>query len=149
VRRVEQVRRAEARLRDAAGLPEVLDACFDAFELIRLIARECDNHVPTLFAAFMMTADAAVDGREAVTVAPSLPLSRGGHGQGGMPVADVGIGEITDALSALGTLLHDRLAGVPAQATTPADRAACSEAAEAAERIRHLMARDDHDGYVR
>ena len=132
MRRVEQVSRAEARLRDALGLPELLDASFDAFELIRLIARECGNCVPALFAAFMMTADAAVDGREAVTAAPSLPLSGGGHGQGGLPVADVGIGEVTDA-----------------QATTPADQAACSEAAEAAERIAHLMARDDLDGYVR
>lgn len=101
---MEQVRRAGAHVRDAAGLPEVLNACFDAFELIRLIARECDNHVPALFAAFMMTADAAVDGREAVTAV---------------------------------------------LAAAPADQAACSEAAEAAERIRHLMARDDHDGYVR
>src|SRR5258708_15679270 len=32
---------------------------------------------PELFAAFMTTADAAVDGREALTVAPSLPLADG------------------------------------------------------------------------
>ena len=149
MRRVEQVSRAGARLRDAAGLPELLAASFDAFELIRLIARACDNRVPALFAAFMMTADAAVDGREALTIAPSLPLSAAGHGHGGMLLADAGMGEITDALAALGALLHDRLTGASAQATASSDQEACSEAAEAAGRIRHLMARDDHDGYVR
>jgi hypothetical protein len=42
----------EDRLSQAASLPDVLNASFDAF---------------------MMTADAAVDGREALTIAPSLP----------------------------------------------------------------------------
>ena len=148
MKRVQQVSRAGARLRDAAGLPELLDAGFDAFELIRLIARGCDNRVPALFAAFMMTADAAVDGREAITIAPSLPPA-GGPGHCGVLLADAGMGEITEALAALGALLHDRLAAASALATAPSDQQACSEAAEAAERIHHLMARDDHDGYVR
>jgi len=60
-------------LRDAAGLPDTLAASFDAFEAVRELARGCEDKVPALFAAFMTTADAAVDGREAVTIAPSLP----------------------------------------------------------------------------
>jgi hypothetical protein len=64
---------AEARLREAASLPDVLDAGFAAFEAIRITARACEDQVPGLLAAFMTTADAAVDGREALTVAPSLP----------------------------------------------------------------------------
>ena len=69
------------RLRQAASLPEILAAGFDAFEAIRLAARDCQDRVPGLFAAFMTTADAAVDGREALTIAPSLPLD-GGTGPG-------------------------------------------------------------------
>ena len=67
----------EARLRQAASLPEALAAGFDAFEAIRMAARDCQDRVPELFAAFMTTADAAVDGREALTIAPSLPLGGG------------------------------------------------------------------------
>ena len=69
---------AEARLREAASLPEVLDEGFSAFEAIRITARACQDQVPGLFAAFMMTADAAVDGRGALTTAPSL-LRRSGN----------------------------------------------------------------------
>lgn len=52
----------EARLRQAADLPEMLAAGFDAFEAIRMAARDYQDQVPGLFAAFMTTADAAVDG---------------------------------------------------------------------------------------
>jgi Phage integrase, N-terminal SAM-like domain len=52
----------EARLRQAASLPEALAAGFDAFEAIRMAARRYQDQVPELFAAFMTTADAAVDG---------------------------------------------------------------------------------------
>lgn len=62
-----------ARLEQAASLPEVLAAGFDAFEVIRITARHHQGQVPALFAAFMTTADAAVDGRGAITIAPSLP----------------------------------------------------------------------------
>jgi hypothetical protein len=57
----------------AADLPETLAAGFDAFEAVRMTARDYQDRVPGLFPAFMTTADAAVDGREALTIAPSLP----------------------------------------------------------------------------
>ncbi len=57
----------EVRLEQAASLPEALAVSFDAFEVIRMAARDCQDRVPELFAAFMTTADAAVDGREALT----------------------------------------------------------------------------------
>ncbi len=70
---VEEISGIMTRFRHAASLPETLAAGFDAFEAIRQLARDCENRVPALFAAFMTTADAAVDGREAITIAPSLP----------------------------------------------------------------------------
>jgi hypothetical protein len=66
---------AEVRLRLAPTLPEILDASFDAFEVIRITARSCQGQIPGMFAAFMTAADAAVDGREALTTAPSLPAT--------------------------------------------------------------------------
>ena len=62
-----------ARLRRARSLPGLLAASFDAFETIRVLARGSEDIVPSLFAAFMTVADAAADGRQALTLAPSLP----------------------------------------------------------------------------
>jgi len=133
------------RLRDAASLPDTLAAGFDAFETVRQLARGYEDKVPASFAAFMTTADAAVDGRDAITIAPSLPPDqRGGTGVS-MPPASVPMDEIADALAGIGTLLADRLARAAAMAATAADRAACTEAAQAAGRICQLMARGDHD----
>lgn len=67
----------EPRLRQAADLPEAIAAAFDAFEAIRIAARDYQHRLPELFAAFVTTADDAVDGREALTIAPSLPLANG------------------------------------------------------------------------
>ncbi len=130
----------EARLRQVSSLPEALDASFDAFEAIRMAARDCQDRVPELFAAFMMTADAAVDGREALTSAPSLPRTSGAEpGHAGTARADAS--QVADALAALATMLRDRLTDAAALAGTPGDRAACQDAAEAAGRICQLMTR--------
>jgi hypothetical protein len=97
--------------------------------------------VPSLFAAFMTAADAAVDGREAITIAPSLSPAPRGTLVTSPPAADAGIDTITDALAALGALLDERLAHAANRAVMPGDRAACQEAAEASRRIHQLMAR--------
>jgi hypothetical protein len=64
VDRVRDIGGIITRLRDAASVPDILPAAFDAFEAIRRLARDCEDTVPALFAAFMTTADAAVDGCE-------------------------------------------------------------------------------------
>jgi hypothetical protein len=129
-----------ARLRDAGSLPELLEASFDAFETIRVLARGSEDMVPSLFAAFMTAADAAVDGRQAITLAPSLPpVSLVTTA----PAAGAGIDTITVALAALGELLDERLARAADRALIPGDRAACQAAAKAGRRIHQLMARED------
>jgi hypothetical protein len=130
----------EARLRQASSLPEALDASFGAFEAIRMAARDCQDQIPELFAAFMMTADVAVDGREALTPAPSLPPTSGAEpGHTGTARADAD--QVADTLAALAAVLRDRLTDAAAMADTPDDRAACQDAAEAAGRICQLMTR--------
>jgi hypothetical protein len=139
---------AGARLRQAATLPDVLAASFDAFEVIRLLARASEDRVPGLFAAFMTAADAAVDGREAVTAAQSLPL--GGGATGGLPVVSVAnAGEIADELEALAVVLGERLREAATLSPGASDRDACEAAAEAAGRICQLMARGDDDARLR
>src|SRR5260370_6077556 len=80
-----------ARLRQAATLPDMLAASFDAFEVIRLLACGNEDRVPGLFAAFMTAADAAVDGREAITAAPSLPPGGGDSTPTGPPLSADGV----------------------------------------------------------
>jgi hypothetical protein len=128
------------RLRQAASLPEALDAGFDAFEAIRMAARDWQDRAHGLFAAFITTADAAVDGREALTAAPSLPLT-GTTEPARALAAGADAGHAADALAALAALLRDRLTEAAGLADAPGDRIACQEAAEAAGRISQLMTR--------
>jgi hypothetical protein len=146
---VHDVEAIAARLRDARSLPELLAASFDAFEAIRVLARRSEDLTPSLLAAFMTAADAAVDGREAITIAPSLSPSPGGTLATSSPAADADINTITDALAALGALLDERLADAADRTVRPGDRAGCQEAAEAGRRIHQLMARDDNDRHLR
>jgi hypothetical protein len=129
-----------AGLEQAASLPKVLAAGFDAFEVIRITARHHQDRVPELFAAFMTTADAAVDGREALTIAPSLPRAAGAEPSGAL-AADADTGLAADALAALAAVLRDCLADAAARAGTPGDQVACQDAAGAAARICQLMTR--------
>jgi hypothetical protein len=113
--------------------------------VVRQLARGFEDKVPALLAAFMTTADAAVDGREAITIAPALPPDRRAAAGVSMPRASVPAEEIAGVLAGLGVLLTEQPSRAAAIATTATDRAACTEAAQAAGRICQLMARGDHD----
>ena len=138
-----------ARLRDARALPELLAASFEAFEAIRFVARGCEDLAPWLFAAFMTAADAAVDGTQAITVAPSLSLEPSVTVIVAPHPAGAGIDTIADALAALGELLNERLTHAADRALLSGDRSACREAAEAGRRIHQLMAGDGNDRHLR
>ena len=140
VREVPLASSAEIRLREAVSLPEILDEGFAAFEAIRITARGCEAKIPGLFAAFMTTADAAVDGREALTAAPSLPR-RSGNGPQNASSADADAGQAIDELAQLAAVLHERLAEAAGQADLAADQTACRDAASAAGQICQLMTR--------
>jgi hypothetical protein len=146
---VHEIEAVADRLHDARSLAELLAVSLDAFEAIRVLARSSEDTDPGLFAAFMTAADAAVDGREALALAPSLPPPPGATPVTSSPAAGAGINTITDALAALGALLGDRLARAADRAFLSGDRAACRQAAEAGRRIHRLMARDDDDRHLR
>jgi hypothetical protein len=136
---VTQASAIETRLRQAVSLPQTLAAGFDAFEAIRIAARSYQDQVPALFAAFMTAADAAVDGREALTSAPSLPPD--GAGASAAVPSDAGPAQAADCLAALAAALSSHLTEAASLAQAPADRQACHDAAAAASRICQLMAR--------
>ena len=127
-----------ARLRDGTSLAGLLDAGFDAFEVIRRVARAYEDLAPELFAAFITTAGTAVEGRNALGDAPSLPPATR------RPTitmsSTAGADQIADELAALATLLAQRLGDAGAQAVRESDRAACQHATYAAADIHRLLA---------
>ena len=130
--------RIQHRLRQASGLARTLAASFDAFEAIRLLARGNEHRDPGLFAAFMMAADAAIDGREALTLSPSLPPAATPQ-PAVSPAEGAGLDDIADAMAGLAAQLADCLPRAAAMAEMRGDRAACEQAAHAAGQIRQLM----------
>jgi hypothetical protein len=136
----------ESRLQQATTLPDMLAASFDAFEVIRLLARDNEDRVPGLFAAFMTAADAAVDGREAITAAPSLPPGSRNLIGSSLPTSTcAGVREIADDMAALAVLLSQRLGYAATLSIALSDQVACEEAVAAAGRICQLMARGHDD----
>ncbi len=134
----------KTRLQEATDLPALLTAGFDAFETIRALARGSEDENPALFAAFMTAADAAVDGREALTIAPSLPPGRAGPLASRDPAASGTPGQVTEALADLAGVLRSCLTAAESQTSSGGgDYAACQEAAAAAGHISLLMAGDE------
>jgi hypothetical protein len=126
-------------LRDARGLPAVLDAACDAFEAILAVIGACED-ISGADITFLLAATQAANGRDAVLFAPSLPPRALHHRapaeRPGRPSAQ----DIKNAAAGLSALLAARLAHTAATAAAHADRAACQDAARYATRIRDLLA---------
>ena len=131
-----------ARLEQASDLPGILDAAYDAFEaMLPLIWGQADR-IGGGFAAFVMSAGPAANGRDAVACAPSLPPPAPGRVPPGAgdPAAGVTEQEAAAVLAGLSQLLASRLADAGARAADAADRAACADAAGQARAIWSLLA---------
>lgn len=139
-----EIELSDARLQQSASLPDVLGASFDAFEVIRRLARQCESMEPDLLAAFMSAASAAAGGRDAINGAPAL-LSAASHPPrlGGRPSREPDPHTAADAIAGLAAVLADRLDSAAYLATTPPDRRACEDGAQAARQIHQLMAPAD------
>ncbi|SRR6266536_302521 len=145
---MDQIRIAQPPL--SGGLPETLGWAFDAFEATRFAARNCEDRVPELFATFMMSAGAAVEGRNAVVDAPSFPLGRRAAPRSELPAGGAtDVEQIADELTALTEVLAERLAQAAVVARSAGDRSACDNAAESAHRIRRLLARASNETAAR
>jgi hypothetical protein len=145
---MDEINRMAARLGATDGLAATLAAGFDAFEAIRAAARDGEDRAPELFAAFMLAAGAAVEGRNALAAAPSLPGGRGETVSPAVVPPDVDAGEIADALAALGGLLTARLREAAGLAPGTGNEAACTNGARAAEQIQRLLQAGD-DTHIR
>jgi len=135
-----------ARVTGSTTIPDLLDASFDAFEVIRQMARACEDQVPELFAAFMVAATTAAEGRNALNDAPSLPPARSSP----TPPLTVSLADdadnVADGLAELAALLAQRLHEPAALAD---DRDACEWAAQAATGIHQILSRDTDETAAR
>src|SRR5262249_35309479 len=112
------------RLRQASDLPSTLADAYSAFDAIRLAIRGREDPATGMLAAFAMSVAAAIDGRDAVTRAPSLPLSclnpadTATYAQDGSPEVQ----DLAGELARLAGTLAWQLSLTAQAAALPADR---------------------------
>ena len=129
------------RLQHAAGLAAVLDAAYDAFEDMLQAIRAREDPASGLFAAFLMAAASAADGRDVILFAPSLPPGQGSStpATDGEESAAQSATSIAGAAAGLSRELAARLAKAGETAADPGDRAACADAVCCAQSIAGLL----------
>jgi hypothetical protein len=139
VNEIEQVRE---HLRAADGVPAVLSAGWDAFEVVRAVAAACAGQAADMYPAFTFARGSAVSGRNAIAFAPSMPA---GHAEPPAVTAPVtgDVYEVADAVVGLASALGERLREAAGRAADAGDRTACEDAAADAEQIRALLAKGD------
>jgi hypothetical protein len=128
------------RLTRADALPVLLDAAYEAFEVLLLLLERHEDPGDARFAAFVSAATCAANGRDAVLFTPSLPSRQiprqpGESGPAGPPDQ----GNELDAAIAMSALLEVRLSQAAEQAADPADRLGCRTAARYARQIHGLL----------
>ncbi len=134
-----QIELTERQLREADSVVDVLAAGRDVFELVGVLAASSAEKAADLYPAFMFARGAAVEGRNAIVLAPSMPA--GGPASFGSPELSTGdVDEVADALARLASVLSARLREAALLAADDGDRIACEDAAGEADRIGELLA---------
>jgi hypothetical protein len=131
------------QLQHATTLPALLEAAYGAFEQMLVVIRARENPASGLFAAFVMSAASAADGRDAVAFAPSFPSGPGAQvpGYSDAEAAEGDDETVAESVAALSRLLAVRLTQAGPSALDLGDRAACADAARCAETIYGLLHR--------
>jgi hypothetical protein len=140
---MDQIQSARVRLKQATGLRAVLDAAYDAFEELLGALEEQEERGGGAFAAFVMSATAAANGRDALAAAPSLPPAPSGDlaSAAARSYCDLTVEDAAAVLAQLGQLLSGRLADASNQPGDAGDKVACAQAARHAASICSLLGR--------
>ncbi len=133
-----QIDMAHQHLIDADGVPEVLSAGWQVFELVRAVASARADQTADMYPAFTFSRGAAVSGRNAIALAPSLPADCAPWPELPEPITG-DVYEIADAVAAVASALYRRLRETAGLAAHADDRLACENAASDAERISKLL----------
>ena len=130
----------QQRLQQTSDLAGVLDAAYEAFEGMMSVIHPVQDPGSGLFAALVMAAASAANGRNALALAPSLP----GHPLLAVPAQQQPWpGEpperVAEVVAGLSHLVAERLAQAADSAPDTGDRAACRHAAQSARDICGLL----------
>ena len=131
---------ARQRLLGADGVPGLLSAAWDAFEVIMVVAAASADKSAGLYPAFTFARGSAVSGRNAIAFAPSMPACYAAPPATPAPVTG-DVHEVADALAGLASALSARLREAAGGAGNAGDRGACQDAAGHADQISKLLAR--------
>ena len=135
-----QIELIKRQLREADGVADVLAAGWEIFELIGVLAADGAEQTADLYPAFVFARGAAVGGRNAIALAPSMPSGDpASFGSPELSASDVN--EIADTVAGLASALSGHLREVARLAADDGDRIACEDAARDADRISELLAR--------
>jgi hypothetical protein len=125
-----RINAAQRRLQQASDLAAVLDAAYEAFEGMLSVIYPAQDPASGWFAAYVMAAASAANGRNALALAPSLPRrpllavpAEQGSGPGERPE------RVAEAVAGLSDLVAGRLALAASGAPDTGDRDACGHAA--------------------
>jgi len=130
------------RLRQAHGLPALLDAACDAFEVILTVIGTYEDATSTGMAiTFLLVATRAANARDAVLFAPSLPPRALHPRQAGQQPERGSAPDIRAAVADLSQLLASQLARTATTLAAGPDKAACHDAGRYARQIHDLLAR--------
>jgi hypothetical protein len=129
---------AETRLGQATELAGVLDAAYDAFEIMLAVLRRHQEDDAGAFAAFVFAACSAADGRDWIAGAPALPPASSCEPAQGL-LEGASVTDVALAISALSGELATRLAVFGRGAADPDDRTCCEHAAAEAATIQSLL----------
>lgn len=128
------------RLTRADDLPVLLDAAYEAFDVLLSVLERHEDPDNARFAAFVSAATCAANGRDAVLFTPSLPPRQLPRPPGEGDAAHApSKGNDLNAAIAVSALLMARLSQAAEQAADPADRLGCRTAAGYGRQIHVLL----------
>jgi hypothetical protein len=136
---MDQIKLARQSLLDADGMPGLLSAGWDIFELVIAVAAVGADQSADLFPAFTFARGSAVNGRNAIAFAPSMPRFYAPSAWAERVTSDVY--EIAETVAELASALSACLRDAARSAADASDRAACEAAAGHAGQISALLAR--------
>lgn len=128
------------RVDEADSLADVLDAAYAAYEQMLSVIDGYQDGGGPFYAALVMAAAAAANGRNAIARAPSLPRSgtRTAFGPAPAPPGPADWRAAAATVAALSDAVARRLRSAAADAEEGEDRTACLDAARHADQIHAL-----------
>lgn len=136
---MKRIELARERLLGANGVPGVLSAGWETFELVIAVAVVAADQSADLYPAFTFARGSAVSGRNVLAFAPSMPAGSAPSGVAEPVTGDVY--QVADVVAELASALSACLRDAAGRAADEGDRAALENAAGHADQIVRLLAR--------